>query len=170
MIISLSGPTFVLYWINSHSHSLYGENLDHVTSALAPAIIALIACSFIAEVLAGVFRGCIHASVVCFLADREMFMENQRYTGADLLSQSHYTNRSANNISMTGVIDDKSMVREKEKDFEEVNPASYSITDFEPPVRVVNINDTSFPEDRIRNNSPIDEIIRKESKPILMYV
>ena len=122
MIISLSGPTFVLYWINSHSHSLNGENLEHVTSALAPAIIAHLACSFIAQVLAGVFRGCIHASVVCFLADREMFMENQRYTGADVLS--NYTNRSKN-ISMTGVVDDKSILGKKENEFEEVNPISY---------------------------------------------
>ena len=76
MTIALAGPTFVLYWIIYQDHSLYGENLDHITSALSPVVFTLIGSAFISQVLGGVFRGCINASVVCFIADREMFIEN----------------------------------------------------------------------------------------------
>jgi hypothetical protein len=78
LVITLTGPTVVLLWIVCFDHGLLGENLDHITSAVSPAVVSLIASGFIAQVFGGVFRGCISTSMVCFLADREIFLENQK--------------------------------------------------------------------------------------------
>jgi hypothetical protein len=84
MAITLVAPAFVLFWILFQDHSFIGENLDHVTSALGPAVAALIAGAFIAQVFGGIFRGCMSASIVCYLADREMFMENQGFADQEI--------------------------------------------------------------------------------------
>lgn len=100
--IALSGPTFVLYWIIYQTHSLYGENLEHITSALSPAAFTLIGSAFISQVLGGVFRGCINASVVCFLADREMFIENQGF--ADDEVQNYWSDKRGRRDQLPKVI------------------------------------------------------------------
>ena len=70
---------------------------------------------------------------------------------------------------MTGVVDDKSMIKGgKEDDFEEVNPITYTMADFNAP-GAINVNGTI--EDEIgRSTTPIEDLFKREQKPILMYV
>jgi hypothetical protein len=71
-----------------------------VTSALGPAVVALFGGAFVAQVFGGIFRGCISASVVCFLADREMFMENQGFSDNEI-SAYFYEKQKSNNLSIS---------------------------------------------------------------------
>lgn len=70
---------------------------------------------------------------------------------------------------MTGVVDDKSMIKGgKEDDFEENNPVTYTMADFNA-VGAIGVNGTL--EDEIgRSTTPIEDLFSREQKPILMYV
>jgi len=77
--VTLASPTFVMYWIIFEKKTFSSLLTDEITSAVAPAFIALMAGAFMAQVFSSIFRACIHSSIVCFLADHEMFVEMQGF-------------------------------------------------------------------------------------------
>jgi hypothetical protein len=87
LVISLSGPTFTLYWIVYEDETFANEQVYNITSALGPAVISLIACIFIAEVFAGVFRGSMNSSIICYLTDVELFEEINRFSDNEYSSK-----------------------------------------------------------------------------------
>jgi hypothetical protein len=106
LVITLAGPAFVLFWVTNMDYGLLGENMEHVTSAVAPAAVTLIASLYIAQVFSGVFRGCISTSLVCFLADREMFIENQGFRDNEVSGfffEKQHSNLSSSKVMNTSL-------------------------------------------------------------------
>ena len=91
IVVSLAPPVFVMYWIIFEKKTFTSLLTDEITSAVAPAVIALIAGAFMAQVFSSVFRACIHSSIVCFLADHEMFVEIQGFADQDM--NTYFKNR-----------------------------------------------------------------------------
>lgn len=82
-VICLVAPAFTLYWIVYKSETFTGVDCDLITSALGPTIIAFAGAYYISEVFTGIFRGCINSAIICFVADVELFIDNERFANKE---------------------------------------------------------------------------------------
>jgi hypothetical protein len=114
LVISLSGPCFCLYWILYQDESFFGEQIFNVTSALGPTAISLMGSIIIAEIFAGVFRGCMNSTIICYAADVEMFNELPGLASNDMLKsiikghEGHSANNSTDLMKSKAVVDSHS--------------------------------------------------------------
>lgn len=84
IVVTLAAPTFVMYWVLFEKKTFSNLLTEEITSAVAPAVIALMAGAFMAQVFSSIFRACIHSAIVCFLADHEMFVEMQGFVDDEM--------------------------------------------------------------------------------------
>ena len=120
IVISLVTPVFVMYWIVFENKTFTGALTEQITSAVAPAFFALIVSAFMAQIFGGVFRGCVHSAIICFLADHEMFVDMQGFADQDMAN--YFTSRKAAMKGKTAKIEDED-VGSVERSFEEMAPS-----------------------------------------------
>ena len=82
-VICLAAPTACLYWIVYEPETFAGVDCDLITSAIGPALVAFAGAYYISEVFTGVFRGCMNSAIICFVADVELFIDNERFANKE---------------------------------------------------------------------------------------
>jgi hypothetical protein len=106
IVISLAAPTFVMYWILFQDQTFTDEQTDMITSAVAPAFVALVSAAFVSQIFGGIFRGCIHSSIICYLADHEMFIDIQGFADEDMSNYFDQSMKKSHSRGRTAVHDD----------------------------------------------------------------
>ena len=82
MVLFLSSPLFVYYWLLHTSVMLTGEHTKTVTSVAGLAWVAGFFSWSVCEVVGGFVRSLLYSEMVSYLVDREMFIGVQRYSDA----------------------------------------------------------------------------------------
>ena len=82
-VICLAAPAACLYWIIYEPETFAGVDCDLITSAIGPALVAFAGAYYIAEVFTGIFRGCMNSAIICFVADVELFIDNERFANKE---------------------------------------------------------------------------------------
>ena len=82
MVLFLSSPVFVYYWILHTSVLLTGDHTKTVTSVAGLAWLSAVFSWNICEIIGGFMRSLLYSEMVSYLVDHEMFTGVQRYSDA----------------------------------------------------------------------------------------